>query len=197
MYFHVIIPYILPSAFIIFEIDRKWNWILVDRTGPFFDLPICGVHAVHSNESCSYLGQRSASRCARLSPNKVCWLHGCSGNDKVWKKSVCFHSSTIGSHKLKWSSFLYQGVTDLFKLFKGKNQELILWQVKPSVLRIWSSVMAKNGVIFSHCSTESELEDIFESMILNILINVYFNFLNNAQSTTLKKNIFNRKEDGN
>lgn len=53
-----------------------------------------------------------------------------------------------------------QGIRDLFSLFTERKQELILWKVKPSVLRIISGAM--NDTPFKYCSTEAELETLLD-----------------------------------
>jgi hypothetical protein len=52
----------------------------------------------------------------------------------------------------------------LIKLFRAKGQELILFQVKGSVKRIWESVMSRSGITDClFCANETELEDVLQS----------------------------------
>ena len=51
---------------------------------------------------------------------------------------------------------------DLFSMFNAKNQELILWKLKPSLVRIVTGVMECSGTPFKYCSSENELETILE-----------------------------------
>lgn len=53
---------------------------------------------------------------------------------------------------------------DLFKMFNEKKQDLILWRIKPSLVRILTSIMELHGVPFKHCYTEEQLENILEGI---------------------------------
>ncbi|CAG7835167.1 unnamed protein product [Allacma fusca] len=58
-----------------------------------------------------------------------------------------------------------QGIRNLFVLFAERKQELILWKVKPSVLRIISGVMDSSGTPFKFCFNEAELERLLEEIV--------------------------------
>ncbi|OXA52248.1 Sodium-independent sulfate anion transporter [Folsomia candida] len=51
-----------------------------------------------------------------------------------------------------------QGITDILKLFKDKNQVVFLWNVKPSIRTVWEVVMLKNQVKAIFCRNEVELD---------------------------------------
>ncbi len=61
-----------------------------------------------------------------------------------------------------------QGMTDILKLFKDKNQVVFLLNVKPSIRRIWSMVMAKNKVNAVFCKNETELDIELQSKCIQI-----------------------------
>lgn len=63
-----------------------------------------------------------------------------------------------------YNAFVLQGIRDLFKMFNEKKQDLILWRIKPSIVRILTSIMELGGVPFKHCYTEEQLENILEGM---------------------------------
>ncbi len=55
-----------------------------------------------------------------------------------------------------------QGIRDLFKMFNDKKHELFLYQVKPSVVRIFTNVLELNKIPHKCCANERELEDALE-----------------------------------
>ena len=60
----------------------------------------------------------------------------------------------------------------MFTLFNEKRQELILWQMKPSVIRILTSVMELRNVPFKHGETEDDLEKILEGKVETQLVHI-------------------------
>jgi len=51
---------------------------------------------------------------------------------------------------------------DLFNLFGSKNQLLVLWKIKPSIIRVLTGVMEAEKVPFKLCSNDDELENILD-----------------------------------
>lgn len=49
-------------------------------------------------------------------------------------------------------------------MFNEKKQDLILWRIKPSLVRILTGIMELHGVPFKHCYTEEQLESILEGI---------------------------------
>lgn len=68
-------------------------------------------------------------------------------------------------------------------MFNEKNQELILWRIKPSIVRILTSIMELGGVPFKHCYTEEQLENILEGERLGLPMNVLILFHPNGLIT--------------
>ncbi|ODN04448.1 Sodium-independent sulfate anion transporter [Orchesella cincta] len=72
----------------------------------------------------------------------------------------------IDCHFIQFADYTSaQGIRDLFKMFNEKKQDLILWRLKPSVVRILTSIMELGGVPFKHCYTEEQLENILEDSL--------------------------------
>lgn len=47
-------------------------------------------------------------------------------------------------------------------MFNDKKHELILYQVKPSVVRIFTNVLELNKIPYKCCSNDRELEEALE-----------------------------------
>ncbi|ODM93537.1 Sodium-independent sulfate anion transporter, partial [Orchesella cincta] len=92
---------------------------------------------------------------------------------RVWGKD--YLPVVIDCQHIHYADFTAaQGMRDLFKMYNEKKQELILWRIKPSIVRILTQVMEVANVPFKHCSTEAELEvHLLQSHVQNTT--VHFN----------------------